>query len=340
MAIYKANNKYRATLRSTWVASPAATTMAVTAVPDNFPTYITAGWNESNETLFTVTGYSGTSPADYTLTGVTRVSGANENLPENTALNCLNVAEFFNQYAGVISDDFIRLDDGTSDPDTPATDKAIFYIKNGSPFVVLDTGVSTQVGFKSDEWIEVDDAATMTIDLSETIKKLKYKMGPLTDDRAFAISNADEGMVFLVRVMQDGTGSRTPTWFPVTTDEVTMTIANPGVVTTTKDLRTGTPVTFTTTDTLPTGITAGTKYYWIRTSATTGNVATSKANAIAGTTITTSGSQAGTHTMSVGIIWAGDEVGEFTTDKYAYDDFAFTVHDDNTITGIKVAGEY
>jgi hypothetical protein len=144
-------------------------------------------------------------------------------------------------------------------------------------------------------------------------------------------------MVFMIRVMQDSTGSRTVTWFPVVSDTVTMTIAAPCVVTTTKDIRTGTPVIFTTTGALPTGITSGTKYYWIRTGATTGNVATSKANALAGTTITTTGSQSGTHTMKTQIVWAQDTVPTLTTGKNQYDDFGFVVHDANTITGVVIA---
>jgi hypothetical protein len=116
-----------------------------------------------------------------------------------------------------------------------------------------------------------------------------------------------------------------------------MTIANPGVITTTKDLKTGTPVKFTTSGALPTGVVSGTVYYWIRTSATTGNIAASKAAALAGTTITTSGSQSGTHTMAVQIIWAEDTTPILTTSKLAYDDFLFIVHNVNTITGTIIA---
>jgi hypothetical protein len=83
---------------------------------------------------------------------------------------------------------------------------------------------------------------------------------------------------------------------------VTMTIAAPCVVShTAHGFVTGQPVVFTTTGALPTGITAGTTYYVVsRTTSGTStyNLATSVANAIAGTLITTSGSQSGTHTCT------------------------------------------
>ena len=53
------------------------------------------------------------------------------------------------------------------------------------------------------------DAATVNFDLDT---------GPvhtvtITDNRTFALSNSEAGKVFAIRVIQDGTGSRTVTWF-------------------------------------------------------------------------------------------------------------------------------
>ena len=82
---------------------------------------------------------------------------------------------------------------------------------------------------------------------------------------------------------------------------VTMTIAAPAVIThTAHGFVTGQPVVFTTTGALPTGITAGTTYYVVSIagSTTTYSVATTVANAIAGTRVTTTGSQSGTHTCT------------------------------------------
>lgn len=336
--IYKANDKYRAQLRSTWIASPADTSLLVTSVPDNVPTIVVVGWGTDAETVFSVTGKSGDSPSNYALTGVTRLRGANQNLPENTAVNCLNNEEFFNQYSDFVNDEFLQMAEQASPPSTPGSGFLRLYAgTDGKWHVKNDAGVVATLGQLSDEWIDVADNATMNFDLGSLTNKLKFLAGPLGGNRTFTIQNAAEGMVFLIRVVQDANGNRLVTWFDVTTDEVTMTIANPCVVTTTKDIKTGTPVIFTTTGALPTGLVAGTTYYWIRTSATTGNLASSKDNALAGTTITTTGSESGVHTMKVQINWAGGEAPELSTNKHAWDDIGFIVHDANHISGVVIA---
>lgn len=74
---------------------------------------------------------------------------------------------------------------------------------------------------------------------------------------------------------------------------VTITIASPGVITWTgHGLANGTPVVFTTTGALPTGLTSGTTYYVINAATDTFQVAAT----VGGTAINTSGSQSGTHT--------------------------------------------
>jgi microcystin-dependent protein len=98
MEIVLANDRYRATLRSTWIASPADTTMAVTSLPLNVPTIVVCGWNTENEKKFYVAGKSGSTPEDYQLTGVVKLSGTNENLSINETVNCLNNEEFINQF--------------------------------------------------------------------------------------------------------------------------------------------------------------------------------------------------------------------------------------------------
>jgi hypothetical protein len=80
---------------------------------------------------------------------------------------------------------------------------------------------------------------------------------------------------------------------------VTITSANPGVVTLAgHGLSTGSCIELTTTGTLPTNLSANTNYYVIYVGADTFRLATSAANAIAGTAIDTSGgSPSGTHTL-------------------------------------------
>lgn len=71
------------------------------------------------------------------------------------------------------------------------------------------------------------------------------------------------------------------------------------LLTFTNDWQTYSKVRFTTTTTLPTGLVAGTDYWLIRVSATTARVATSFANAIAGTAIAFTDAGTGTHTMTL-----------------------------------------
>jgi microcystin-dependent protein len=80
---------------------------------------------------------------------------------------------------------------------------------------------------------------------------------------------------------------------------VTITSANPGVVTlSAHGLSTGSCIELTTTGTLPTNLSANTNYYIIYVGEDTFRLATSAANAIAGTAIDTSGgSPSGTHTL-------------------------------------------
>jgi hypothetical protein len=96
---------------------------------------------------------------------------------------------------------------------------------------------------------------------------------------------------------------------PGTTTTVTITIATPGVVTWTAHGISNTfgggvcPVVFTTTGALPTGLTAGTVVYTVPSSiaANTFQVATSVDNALAGTSIATSGTQSGTQTGTINV---------------------------------------
>lgn len=87
---------------------------------------------------------------------------------------------------------------------------------------------------------------------------------------------------------------------PNTTATVTITNASPGVITwTTHGLTAYQAVNFTTTGGLPTGLTVGTTYYVVPGASLTANsftVATSIANAVAGTQVNTSSAGSGTQT--------------------------------------------
>lgn len=82
---------------------------------------------------------------------------------------------------------------------------------------------------------------------------------------------------------------------------VTMTIATPCVVThTSHGLSTGDRIVLYTTGALPTGVSAYTAYYIIKVDSNSYNLATTLANASAGTKVASSGSQSGTHTAIYG----------------------------------------
>lgn len=90
---------------------------------------------------------------------------------------------------------------------------------------------------------------------------------------------------------------------PATTATVTLSIASPGVVTwTAHGFTTACPVVFTTSGSLPTGLTAGTPVFVVPSSVATNTfqVATSVANALAGTAINFTGTQSGTQTGTAG----------------------------------------
>lgn len=102
-------------------------------------------------------------------------------------------------------------------------------------------------------------------------------------------------------------------WYPVTTTTTTgnqalinsktftATAATPTVLTlaATWDAQEGTPLRFTTTTTLPAGLSLATTYYWHRTGAGTGNVSTTLTNLDAAVYVACSDTGTGTHTATL-----------------------------------------
>ena len=107
-------------------------------------------------------------------------------------------------------------------------------------------------------------------------------------------------------------------WDNLTSGTVTMTIASPAVVSqTAHGLKAGSPISFTTTGALPTGVTAGTTYYVISTGLTADAFQFSAT--VGGSAVNTSGSQSGIHTL---------------TRRYTSGaEFGFYVYDDNLYGG-------
>jgi hypothetical protein len=78
-----------------------------------------------------------------------------------------------------------------------------------APTVTTGTFATPVVTGASEEWEDEADAATITFDLA-TGNKQRTTLG---DNRTLALSNVQDGHVFILRLLQDGTGSRTVTWW-------------------------------------------------------------------------------------------------------------------------------
>lgn len=87
----KANDKFYGELTQDYAVGDSI--IYLTAVPDNVPTILVAGRDTVNETTFSVTNKTINS-----VTGVTRISGANVELLTQTPITCLNNAQFINQF--------------------------------------------------------------------------------------------------------------------------------------------------------------------------------------------------------------------------------------------------
>lgn len=175
-----ANDKFRATLRSTFIDG-VDTTLNVTAIPQNVPTIVTIGWNTEYETVFYITATSGTNSSNYALTGITKLKGYTGNLPENLAVNCLNHEEYFNQWGEKIAEIQAIAEDAAA---------------------IADVVNST--------WVDLADAATINIDLADgDNRKFRTTLG---GNRTFTVSNPRLGQPFTLRLTNDGT-ARKPTWF-------------------------------------------------------------------------------------------------------------------------------
>lgn len=92
-----------------------------------------------------------------------------------------------------------------------------------------------------------------------------------------------------------GVGSRTL----INTNTFTASSSSGLLLTYTNDFVSGTKVRFTTTTTLPTGLSLATDYWLVRVSATTARVAASYADYIAGTVIAFTDAGTGTHTLTI-----------------------------------------
>lgn len=99
---------------------------------------------------------------------------------------------------------------------TPATNpssgyRELYFKSDGHLYMRNSAGSETQIdsAAASTAWVDATDGATITFNLSSGNKQ-RVTLG---GNRALALSNPGTGQVFLLRLLQDGTGSRTVTWF-------------------------------------------------------------------------------------------------------------------------------
>lgn len=212
-------------------------------------------------------------------------------------------------------------------PATPTTGRSKLYFKTDSKLYKLDDTGTESLVEAADTWNTLFDGATVTIDVAGNKKRFEVTLG---GNRTLVLSNTSNqsGKLILIRIIQDGTGTRTVTWPNLASTFTTSDVnTSTEVITVGRDIPTTTPIKFSSTGAVPTGLVAGTTYYAIRNNATSIKVATTVANAQAGTAIDLTAVGSGTHTITTEIRWPGDSVPTLTTGKHRRDMFGIVLVD-------------
>ena len=186
MSTYYANDKYNAVLTAGY--SVGQTTLYVSAVPNHVPTIIVAAKGTDNETVFAVTDKTSNS-----LTGVSRLRGANVDLDAQTPLTCLNNEEFINQLASVnavFNEEHDETGKHTTDQINEKTE---------------DAGVTVDGVKHKDSQVYTDQINEKTEDAGVTLDGLKMKDGrvvawdgwmPAEEGWTYASTNDPVGQIY------------------------------------------------------------------------------------------------------------------------------------------------
>src|SRR3990167_672614 len=83
------------------------------------------------------------------------------------------------------------------------------YTLAGTPTITSPTITTPVITGGYDAWVTATDGATVTFNLASGNKQRVTLAG----NRTLALSNVQNGHAFVIRLLQDGTGSRTVTWF-------------------------------------------------------------------------------------------------------------------------------
>jgi hypothetical protein len=179
-------------------------------------------------------------------------------------------------------------------------------------------------------------ASSVTIDLNQPYNHYQLILGGNT---TLAFTNPRPGRKILIETIQDGTGGRTITWPAMTQVQQTSDVnVGANTIAMTEAPRTGTPIVITTSGTMPGGVTASTTYYVINVSPTSIKLATSLANAQAGTALTMTSTGTGPFNLAVQVCWQNTgTLPTLTAGKYRKDLFGFSFPTARQLDGLVVA---
>jgi len=195
MAFYKANDKYSAVLTAGYTVGQS--TLYVSAVPEKVPTIIVAAKGTDKETVFGVTGKTTNS-----LTGVSRLRGANVDLDAQTPLTCLNNEEFINQFGDAFLGEHAQ--DGTHNATKVgmlAGEQNFTGQKTFSGGIKTDTIAEATSGAKTtiSNGVKTDTIDEKTADVGVTIDGLLIKDSTLqTANAVTALSQISGGVIQVV----------------------------------------------------------------------------------------------------------------------------------------------
>lgn len=195
-------------------------------------------------------------------------------------------------------------------------------IKAGQLIEVVYDGTNFQmISTTSDEGVTtLVDAASVNVD-SSISRNFFWALGAA--NRALTATNLKNGRSIYLETLQPAAGGASISSFP----SISFTFLPAAVDTTAdtitvgKNIKTGTPLVFSSTGGVPAGLTAGTVYYAVNVDATKIKVASSLANAQAGTTLDLTTQGTGTHTVACQIRWNGGAAPSSWSGKYQIDSF-------------------
>jgi len=154
------------------------------------------------------------------------------------------------------------------------------------------TDISLNLTPKGAGTVQVNGVAVTTVSGAQTLSD-KTLAAPKFADLGY-IADANGNELIVMDTVTSAVNEITVANAASPSLTATMTIASPCVVTVSATPANGTPVSFSTTGSLPTGISAGTTYYVKYVNSTTFNISATPG----GSSINTSGTQSGTHTAN------------------------------------------